>query len=367
MRTLVVGDPQAPFAQLMAVLARHDVLDARGLVRDDVELVVIGDYFDYDLNDPEGAGAEGLHILRWLASQPEPRVRLLFGNHDAARVIELAGVTDARWADARVLARSIAATKRERGWEAAAARERDEWIPRFPDISTYGICARDYASFSEEQQRLVVELLLAGRFHLGLAGALPDGRDVLLTHAGVTEREVALLGASEPHAIARALDAALAVAVDRVRGDWERGRIVPLDLSPLEIAGAPGEEAAGLLVHRPAAREREGADVAWEFDPVRPRRFDPSELPRGLVQVAGHTGHAKCLHELAPAWISPAAKARAHGGIRTLRREVNGARYELGVLPPGGESDLILVDGELRTVAASDYDLLELAHVDRSC
>ncbi|HEY1811496.1 MAG TPA: hypothetical protein VGG74_04020 [Kofleriaceae bacterium] len=48
----------------MAVLARYDVLDARGLVRDDVELIVIGNYFDYDLDDPEGAGAEGLRILR---------------------------------------------------------------------------------------------------------------------------------------------------------------------------------------------------------------------------------------------------------------------------------------------------------------
>jgi hypothetical protein len=116
-----------------------------------------------------------------------------------------------------------------------------------------------------------------------------------------------------------------------------------------------------LLVHRPAAREREGADAAWEFDPARPRRFEPSELPRGLIQIAGHTGHAKCLRELAPAWISPAAKARAYGGIRTLRRDERGVRYELGVLSPGGVADLILVDGELRSVAASDYELLELA------
>jgi len=364
MRTLVVGDPQASFDKLVEVLARHDVLDARGLVRDDVCLVVIGDYFDYDLNDPETAGREGLRILRWLASQPEPRVRLLFGNHDAARVIELAGATDARWTDARVLARSIAATKREYGWDAAAERERLEWIPRFPDISTYGICARDYASFSEEQQRLVVELLLAGRFHLGLAGTLPDGRDVLLTHAGVTERELATLGEREPVAIARALDRALVGAVERCRADWERGRITPLELAPLELAGTPGEEAGGLLVHRPAARVRPGADPSWEFDPSRPRRFEPSELPAGLVQIAGHTGHHKCLQELAPAWVTPAARARSHGGIRTLRRTDNGgAVYDLGVLAAGGVADLILVDGELRTVDASDYDLLELASV----
>ena len=362
MRTLVVGDPQASFDKLAEVLRRHDVLDAHGLVRDDVCLVAIGDYFDYDLNDPAGAGREGLRILRWLASQPEPRVRLLFGNHDAARVIELAGVADARWADARVLARSIAATKRERGWDAAAEREQREWLPRFPDISTYGICACDYASFSEEQQRLVVELLLAGRFHLGLAGTLPDGRDVLLTHAGVTEREVALLGEREPAAIARALDGMLAAAVERCRADWECGCITPLDLAPLEIAGTPGEEAGGLLVHRPAARTRDGADAAWEFDPARPRRFEPRELPRGLVQVAGHTGHHKCLQELAPAWVTPAARVRSHGGIRTLRR-LDGAVYDLGVLAAGGVADLILVDGELRAVDASAYNLLALASI----
>jgi hypothetical protein len=356
-----MGDPQASFDKVIAVLARHDVIVA-DRIRDDVCLIVIGDYFDYDVTDPETAGVEGLRILRWLAGQPESRARLVFGNHDAARVIELAGITDERWREARVLATSIAATKRASGWQRAAARERAEWIPRFPDISTYGICARDYASFSEQQQQLVIELLLAGRFHLGLAARLRDGRDVLLTHGGVTEREIEIIGAREPAAIARALDRVLADAVVRVRAEWQRGHVVPLDLAPLEIAGTPGEEAAGLLVHRPASRTRPGADVAWEFESTRPRRFEPHELPSGLTQIAGHTGHAKCLQELASEWISPAARTRRHGGIRTLRRlDGDAAVYDLGVLSPGGVADLILIDGELRTVDAADYTLLALA------
>lgn len=362
MRTFVVGDPQAPFEKFLAVLGHAGLLDSRGLVREDVSLIVIGDYFDYDLDDPVAAGAEGLRTLRWLAGQPEPRVKLLLGNHDAARVMELASVTDARWAEARVLARSIDETRRAAGRQAAEARERTEWIPRFPDISTYGLAARDYASFSEEQQRLVVELLLQGRFHLALAGELPDGRPVLLTHAGVTEREVELLGVRDPIGLARALDRALAAAVERRRRDWTRGTMTPLDLSPLQVAGAPGEEAGGLLVHRPAARTRPGADPTWELDPSRPRRFEPDELPAGLVQVAGHTGHAKCLRELAASWITAAARARPHGGIRTLRRlDADAASYDLGVLAPGGIADLILIDGEMRTVDARDYQLLRLS------
>lgn len=362
MRTFVVGDPQAPFLKFLAVLDHHGLLDARGLVREDVSLITIGDYFDYDLDDPGAAGAEGLRTLRWLASQPEPRVKLLLGNHDAARVMELATVTDARWAEARILARSIDATKRADGWQAAAERERTEWIPRFPDISTYGLAARDYASFSEQQRRLVVELLLEGRFHLALDAVLPDGRPVLLTHAGVTEREVELLGEREPIGLARALDHALAAAVEQCRADWTRGTITPLDLSPLGVMGTPGEEAGGLLAHRPAARVRPGADPSWEFDPSRPRRFEPKELPLGLVQVAGHTGHAKCLRELAASWITAAARARPHGGIRTLRRlDDVAAIYDLGVQAPGGAADLILIDGEMRTVDAGNYQLLRLS------
>ncbi|MEO8840299.1 MAG: hypothetical protein ABI591_21520, partial [Kofleriaceae bacterium] len=350
--TYVLGDPQAPFAAVMKLLASYDLLAADGHLRPDVELISIGDQFDYDLTAPDVSRAEGLAVLRWLAAHPPEQVRLIVGNHDAARVVELALVDDRAFAEARTLAWSIEATKRAKG-RAAAANERAaaEFAPRFPSISTYALAARDYASFSVEQRSLVVELMLAGRFHLGLTGALPDGRDVLITHAAVTEREVDRLGvAAEPAPLAAALERLLAAAIAARRDDWQRGTITPLSLEPVSQAGAPGEEAGGLLAHRPANPGRPGSDRAWELDPVRPRRFHPGELPIGLTQVAGHTNHTMCARELVP-WVTPRALAARHAGIRTLRAGAT-ITYDLGVLPPAdGVADLILIDGELRDPA----------------
>jgi hypothetical protein len=304
--------------------------------------------------------AEGLAVLRWLAGHSREQVRLVVGNHDAARVIELARIDDREFAEARTLAWSIEATKRAGGRAAANVRAAAEFTPRFPSISTYALVARDYASFSVEQRSLVVELLLAGRFHLGLTGALPDGRDLLITHAAVTEREVERLGVtSQPASLAAALERLLADAIAARRDDWQRGTITPLSLEPVSQAGAPGEEAGGLLAHRPANPDRPGSDRAWELDPVRPRRFHPRELPVGLTQAAGHTNHAMCVRELVP-WVTPAAQAARYAGLRTLRASATAITYDLGVLPPAdGVADLILVDGELRD-AANRAELLAL-------
>jgi hypothetical protein len=356
----VLGDPQASFAAVMALLARYDLLAAGGRLRSDARLVSIGDHFDYDLRAPQVSGREGLAVLRWLASHDAEQVTLLFGNHDAARVIELARISDRDFADARALAQVLEEVKRVEGRAAAKERERVEFLPRFP-ISTYGLVARDYASFTTEQRDLVVELLLAGRFHLALTGRLPDGRDALVTHAGVTDREVALLGvAARPQPIATALEDLLATAIAARRAEWQRGTITPLSLEPVSQGGAPGEEAGGLLAHRPTNPDRDGADLAWEFAPGRPRRFGPRELPRGLTQVAGHTNHAMCLRELA-AWATSAAAAAPRAGVRTLRAAGAAITYALGVLPPAdGAADLILIDGELRD-PDNRAELLELA------
>lgn len=348
MRRVVLGDPQAPFAHTTALLERSGVL-AGDRLRDDVELISIGDHFDYDLRTPDVSREEGLRTLRWLASHEQ--VRLIFGNHDAARVVELATVTDAEFAAARTLALDIEATKSREGRAAAKQREANEFHPRFPHLSTYGIVARDYASFSEEQRALVVELLLAGRFHLALDGSLPDGRPVILTHAGLTHGEKIFSAA--------AIDAHFRAAIESRRADWLRGVITPLSLEPLSQAGTRGEEAGGMLAHRPSDPDRESADPAWERDPARPRRFAPWELPP-ITQVCGHTNHASCLRELAR-WATPAAKAHRHAGIRTLRWDGEQAVYDLGVLPPKqGAADLILVDGELRD-PANRAELLDLA------
>jgi hypothetical protein len=361
-RTFVMGDPQAPFESVMAVLARHGLLGDDGRLVSDVLLISIGDHFDYDLDDPIGAGREGIRVLRWLAGHAPGQVAILLGNHDLARVMELATVDDARFAEARALGRDLARDK-----ASAERRERDEFLPRFPEIPTHGLASRDYASFSTEQRGLVIELLLAGRFHLGLAGRLPDGRAVLLTHAGLTTRELGLLGLAaerDPHRLAQGLAARLRAAVEVRRADWEGGGSLPLSLEPLHVPGSAGEEGGGLLYHRPSCPDRLGADRAWELAPERPRRFDPRTLPDNLVQIAGHTGHRKCLAELGESWPTAAARARQQGGIRTLRVTADRVTYDLGVLAPlAAAADLILVDGEMRHVDAADYQLLELETV----
>lgn len=350
-RTLVMGDPQAPFAKLLEVLDRHHALDGDRLASD-VVLVSIGDHFDYDLVDAATAGQEGLKFLRWLASHDAAQVKLLLGNHDVSRVMELAAITDERFAAARAFARALD------GDPARNARFR----AAFPELPSAGLAGRDFASFSVEQRALVMELLLAGRFDLALVGELLDGRAVLLTHAGVTGRELGMLGApAEPAAIAASLQARLAAAVEQVRDDWGRGVPTPLSLDPVHVAGIPGEEGGGLLYHRPSNPERRRADRSWELAVARPRRFDPRTLPPGLTQIAGHTGHNKCLEEL-DGWATAAARGRAHGGIRTLRRAGQTVTYDLGVASPaGGAADLILIDGELRRVPAAEFSLLPLA------
>lgn len=338
-----MGDPQAPLAKVLEVLDRHGAL-AGGSVAPDVALVSIGDHFDYDQHDPETAGKEGVALLRWLAGHDAAQVKILLGNHDASRVMELAAFDDARFAHARAL---------------ACAGDAAAFAAAYPDLPRPGTVARDFASYSTAQRDLVIELLLAGRFQLALVAELADGRRALVTHAGVTTRELALLGvgAGDPFAIAGALDRVLAQAVARVRVDWERGDIQPLSLEPLHLAGVAGEEGGGLLYHRPSNPDRPHAAAV---SPTRPRRFDPRTLPAGLVQVAGHSGHAKCVHELGD-WVTNGARARAHGGIRTLRIAGGTVRYDLGVAPAqDGAADLILIDGELRRVAAADFALLEV-------
>lgn len=351
-----MGDPQGPFAKVLEVLDNHGALEGDRLARD-VVLVSIGDHFDYDSSDWRTAGQEGLRLLRWLASHDDAQVKLLLGNHDASRVMELAAITDERFEAARAFARAL---------DGDAARDA-RFLAAFPELPSAGLAGRDFASFSTEQRALIVELLLAGRFRLALVGELPCGRRALLTHAGVTHRELDMLGAPvEPVAIAGALEAHLASAIERVRDDWTRGVPTPLSLEPVHVAGIPGAEGGGLLYHRPTNPERRGADRSWELAVTRPRRFDPRTLPIGLVQIAGHTGHGKCLEELA-GWATEAAHGRKHGGIRTLRRAGDTVTYDLGVAPPRDDvddvADLILIDGELRRVPAAEVALLPLARL----
>jgi hypothetical protein len=346
-----MGDPQAPFGKVLDVLDRHAALAPGPLTEearlaDDVVLVSIGDHFDYDQRDPVTAGQEGVRLVRWLANHPDEQVKLLLGNHDASRVMELIAFDTASFADARALAR---------------AGDVDALARAYPDLPAPGTVARDYASYCTAQRDAIIELLLARRFHLALVAELGDGRTALVTHAGVTTRELALLGVTgDAHAIAAALDAHLAAAVERVRADWEQGRATPLSLEPLHLAGIAGEEGGGLLYHRPTNPSKPDPSV---ISATRPRRFDPHTLPSGLVQIAGHTGHAKCVFELGD-WCTARARARAHGGIRTLRVAGAHVSYDLGVAAPATDvADLILVDGELRRVPVDEFVLLSVRRI----
>ena len=123
MRTFVMGDPQAPFAKVMEVLARHGALQADRLAPD-VVLVSIGDHFDYDHRDSKTSGQEGLRILRWLTSHDASQVVLLLGNHDVSRVMELVSMTDERFAEARSLAQAVDSACAMRGRPKCACRSR---------------------------------------------------------------------------------------------------------------------------------------------------------------------------------------------------------------------------------------------------
>jgi len=226
--------------------------------------------------------------------------------------------------------------------------------------------ARDYCTFREAQRDLVMGLLLAGRFRLAAVGRLPGGRDVLLTHAGVTARELRLLrlgNSRDATSIAAALNRFLTERIAAVRPAWERGNLLPLDLEPLHRAAVPRHEGGGLLYHRPAnpdPRARPDADLAWELDQERPRRFDPRDLPPGLLQACGHVRHATTLRELGP-WAEPAAAQARPGVLRSLSVRGDEVTYAARLVEPApGAACLYLIDGEMCRTPAADYQVLEL-------
>jgi hypothetical protein len=353
-----VGDPQSTFDRFLAVLDHHGLLGKGGKLRDEVSLLSIGDHFDY--SEPRGhaaAGLEGIRILRWLASHPPEQAIVLAGNHDLSRVMELGRMTDRRFAEARGRASEV--DRLPEGSPERAALER-AFSDSFPDIPTSESARRDYQSWTEEQRGLIQELLRSRRLRLAQA-AVKNGRPMLLTHAGVTVRELALLGlgaAAEPAAIARRLNDALDAAVDRAKDRWAEGTAEALDLGDLQVAGRGGREGGGLLYHRPASdpdRQNPG--------PMARRRFPPADLPTGLAQACGHTVHAKCVHPrvLGP-WADPSAQDKNLRGLRTLRVRGPEIRYVAG--DPDVASDeaaLVMIDGAMNSVSRpSDYALLRV-------
>lgn len=369
-RAVAIGDLQASARRVFEVLAHHDLLADDGRLRPEVQLLTIGDHFDYGTRAsgmvPQ-ARRDGQDVLSYLAAHDPSQVVILAGNHDLARVTELAAATDERFAEAAPLAEELVL---QRGAEPEAFRRRlvEEYSARFPELPAPGLVHRDYSAFGEEQRSLVQGLLLAARMVLSATARLPTGEPVLATHAAVTTRELAMLEVeAEPLAVSRSLADRLRRAVAEVAEAWRRGRAAALSLAPLHVPGATAldgypdlPEGGGMFYHRPADPERPRADRPWEASPGRPRRFHPRTLPAGLVQIAGHTGHPKCVEELAR-WSEPGLE-EVPCGRRTLRVRGDHIGYGLGAARPElGESVLYLIDPSMhRAVSAAAVEVFEL-------
>ena len=339
----VVGDPQTTFEQFISVLGHRGLLTESCQLRPDVGLITIGDYFDFGREgvDLEQAQREGVRILEWLLEQPGEQVVMIMGNHDVCRVMELYRLSDTDFSEARRIA--------ETGDEEALFKQ-------FPDLPALGVVQRDFSAFTVEQRRLVQSLLLQRRFRLACVGETKFGNAVLVTHAGVTNRELDLLDCrgAEPRVIADALNGFLDRAVDAVAEAWRMGRAAALDLSPLHQSGRPGREGRGLLYHRPTTE-----DPGESGDMGALRRFNIHDLPSGLHQVCGHTQHKKCqklMPELA-AHIKP-----NYGALRTLTVSTDGTSYVLGTVDPNtDDACLWMVDSGLNFWPADAVETLELA------
>ncbi|MEW5740081.1 MAG: metallophosphoesterase [Myxococcota bacterium] len=333
---VAMGDPQAPLATVRAVLAAHQLLDGERL-RADVQLISIGDHFDW--GPPEArreATDDAFALLSWLAAHPPDQVILLAGNHDLARVCELSHFPDDAAFDA---ARQEADEAYRRG---NLDRERQAaLLARYPFIPTAELLSRDFSCFSVAQRELVTELLHSRRLRLA-----HEHRGLLVVHAGVTVDDLALLRGdlSTAAGVAHALNAFLDDRVER----WKGG---PLDLEPLHQPGdARRGEGRGVLFHRPVdpALAKPG-----QLDGPPRRRFDPRRLPSAFPQAVGHVRDKKCREELMH-WCEPGS---VDGPLRSLVVEGEVVRYQLGC---HADARMYFIDGGMLHAKTEDYELLDL-------
>jgi hypothetical protein len=339
--TAAMGDPQAPLEAILSILAHHGLLADHGRLRDDVRLVSIGDHFDWGpVEDRARAAYDGLRTIAWLASHPADQVVLLAGNHDLARVGELARFTDEQYERAR--------SEADQGYRHARparpeAHFRDEY-----ELPSWEVAARDLSAFRSAQREWVAALLRAGR--LRLACSLGG---VLLTHAGVSTHELDALGLSDdaradPDAVSDALEARLAKAV---RG-W---RAEPFRIPQLHAPGDAQGEGAGMLYHRFSTRD----EGAWS---VRPdglrRRTAVRDLAPSLVQAIGHVRDKKSLSLLG---LDPSAATV--GRLRTLAVHDGRWRYETEVRAdqwPAHSGVIVHLDGAMLEAEPERYELFDL-------
>ncbi len=341
-----IGDPQAPFATFRRVLDRHGLLASDGRLRPDVLLVSMGDHFDYGSREArDEAARSGLELLGWLAAHPEDQVVILAGNHDLARVGELAGFDDAAFAAVQKEADAV--------YDLTGADREDAekaFLAKHPNVPTAECIARDFSNFRVAQRELVHALLASGRMRAAYAAA----GDLLMSHAGVTVDAATPAHGRDAASIAASLQARLASAfAGYAKHDAATGLPFAVPSLPHRPGDAEHGEGDGIFYHRPAKPNADGTR--------QPRRFDPRRLPPGITQVVGHIGDPKCRTLLTPAWTDDASPR--HGVLRHLITDGAAVHYAHGTpstTPAAAEAAMIFVDGGMAKAEPDAYELLDL-------
>ncbi|WP_224362443.1 metallophosphoesterase [Hyalangium versicolor] len=339
---VAIGDPQADITRFLGILDRHGLLTERGWLAPEVQLVSVGDHFDWGkAHERDAVARSALRLVAWLAAHPADQAIILAGNHDLGRVGELADFTDATFAQAQEEADRI-----YDGDDTDEARERT-FLDRFPQVPTVELVARDFSAFREEQRTWITYLLRTRRLRVAYAA----GPDLLVLHAGVTREDLGVVGVpQERQADARTVADALNQALDAAVSAWQGGRLV---MPALHVPGsADFGEGRGIFYQRPSLRPDEG-----ERTRLTPRRrFDPRRLPAGLTQVVGHTRDKRSRDLLClPGEIRD-------GVLRHLVTDGARVAYAHGT-PKGtgpGEAVLIFTDGGMREAPLEAYELFDL-------
>lgn len=357
-----MGDPQAPFGLVKAVLQHHKMLE-QGRVRG--RLLSIGDHFDWGRReDRADAARDGEELLSWLASHDPEQVILLAGNHDLARVGELNNVDDKRFAQLQELADrhyyaddNAAQTK-----EGADAHDVDEmaFFKACPFLPSTEIVARDLSTYRHSQHVLVKRLLVERRLRLAHA----EG-GLLFTHAVVTRKALIRLGVDDEHLDGEDGADVAAAALNRALDEAVARHLVHPTTTPLVIPGVhkPADgisEGDGVLYHRPTFVHKD----QW----LEPRRYDPRRLPHGLWQVCGHVRDKRCVSSLKSWCAEPAHKVGVVRHLIAWHDKDNTVVYRHGLPPPRKEvgkdaSVVVFIDGAMADCDAAAYELLDVAAV----
>jgi len=350
-----IGDPQTSFARFLSILRGQDLLTPENRLKKEISLISMGDHFDFKPTAQQSladAGRQGMLILRWLASHDPAQVRILLGNHDSCRVMELYRISDEEFQAAHRFGAKYQKLKNQRSPEAQQLEARNEFFAAFPDIPTPGIAFRDFSAFAVEQRSLIQTLLMEGRCKLGIAVQTQQGIPALLTHAGLTKEELALLyleGCKDPVLIASHLNHFLHQRVEQAAEYWQKGESFALDLSPLVTTGRSGEEGGGFLYKRPTGKLDEWGGKGR-------RRFLSQDLPRGLLQVCGHTQHKK-MYDLFSG--HPAMTNVHRGEIRSLwYQDKIGYCFGKKELTPD-RAVIWMIDGAMNAEPYHQVELLE--------